>query len=145
MTPLNSISLLEHAVREDLNKVATRVMAVINPVKVIITNNTRVIPPGHKTFFNELKQLTLAHYCICEVQSVKLYLSRAIALIGKFLTNYPEGQEEILEMENNPEDPAAGTHKMTFSREIYIERDEHLTEVFVFLFRGILHREQTVI
>ena len=74
---LNSISLLEHAVREDLNKVATRVMAVINPVKVIITN-------------------------------------------------YPEGQEEILEMENNPEDPAAGTHKMTFSREIYIERDDFM-------------------
>lgn len=35
---LNSISLLEHAVREDLNKVSTRAMAVINPIKVIITN-----------------------------------------------------------------------------------------------------------
>lgn len=74
---LNSISLLEHAVREDLNKVATRVMAVMNPVKVVITN-------------------------------------------------YPEGQEEIVEMENNPEDAAAGTHKMPFSREIYIERDDFM-------------------
>lgn len=74
---LNSISLLEYAVREDLNKVATRVMAVMNPVKVVITN-------------------------------------------------YPEGQDEIVEMENNPEDAASGTHKMPFSREIYIERDDFM-------------------
>lgn len=63
--------------REDLNKVATRVMAVMNPVKVVITN-------------------------------------------------YPEGQDEIVEMENNPEDAASGTHKMPFSREIYIERDDFM-------------------
>ena len=74
---LNSISLLEHAVRDDLNKVATRGMAVINPVKVVITN-------------------------------------------------YPEGQEEVLEMENNPEDPTSGTHQMPFSREIYIEREDFM-------------------
>lgn len=74
---LNSISLLEHAVRDDLNRVATRVMAVMNPVKVIITN-------------------------------------------------YPEGQTETVEMENNPEDSTAGTHKMPFSREIYIERDDFM-------------------
>ncbi|RAZ06858.1 glutamine--tRNA ligase, partial [Klebsiella oxytoca] len=35
---LNSVSLLEHAVRDDLNRIATRVMGVINPVKVVITN-----------------------------------------------------------------------------------------------------------
>ena len=74
---LNSISLLEHAVREDLNAVATRGMAVINPLKVVITN-------------------------------------------------YPEDKEEILEMENNPEDPTAGTHKMPFTREIYIEREDFM-------------------
>ncbi|MDE6090089.1 MAG: glutamine--tRNA ligase/YqeY domain fusion protein [Duncaniella sp.] len=74
---LNSISLLEHAVRDDLNKVATRGMAVINPVKVIITN-------------------------------------------------YPEGQVEMVEMENNPEEEGAGTHQMPFSREIYIERDDFM-------------------
>ena len=74
---LNSISLLEHAVRDDLNKVATRGMAVINPVKVIITN-------------------------------------------------YPEGETEMVEMENNPEQPDSGTHKMPFSREIYIERDDFM-------------------
>ena len=74
---LNSISLLEHAVRDDLNKVATRGMAVINPVKLVITN-------------------------------------------------YPEGQVETVEMENNPEEPGSGTHKMPFSREIYIERDDFM-------------------
>jgi len=74
---LNDISLLEHAVREDLNAIATRGMAVINPLKVIIEN-------------------------------------------------YPEGQTEMMEMENNPEDPAAGTHKMPFSREIFIERDDFM-------------------
>ncbi|MCM1050814.1 MAG: glutamine--tRNA ligase/YqeY domain fusion protein [Paenibacillus sp.] len=74
---LNSISLLEHAVRDDLNKVATRGMAVINPVKVIITN-------------------------------------------------YPEGETETVQMENNPEDPESGSHSMPFSREIYIERDDFM-------------------
>lgn len=74
---LNSISLLEHAVRDDLNRVATRGMAVVNPVKVIITN-------------------------------------------------YPEGQVETVEMENNPEQPETGNHKMPFSREIYIEREDFM-------------------
>lgn len=74
---LNSVSLLEHAVREDLNAISTRVMAVLNPVKVIITN-------------------------------------------------YPEDKVEMVEMENNPEDANAGTHKMPFSREIYIERDDFM-------------------
>ncbi len=72
-----SMSLLEHAVREDLNAIATRGMAVLNPVKLVITN-------------------------------------------------YPEGQTEMVEMENNPEDASAGTHSMPFSREIYIERDDFM-------------------
>ncbi len=74
---LNSVSLLEYAVREDLNKIATRAMAVIDPVKVIITN-------------------------------------------------YPENKTEMVEMENNPENPAEGTHSMPFSREIFIERDDFM-------------------
>jgi len=74
---LNSISLLEHAVREDLNKKATRVMVVLNPVKLVITN-------------------------------------------------YPEGQTETVEMDNNPEQEGAGTHKMPFGREIYIEREDFM-------------------
>ncbi len=76
---LNSVSLLEHAVRDDLNKIATRAMAVINPVKVVITN-------------------------------------------------YPEGQVETVQMDNNPEQEDAGTHSMPFSREIYIERDDFMEE-----------------
>lgn len=74
---LNSVALLEHAVREDLNRISTRVMAVLNPLKLVITN-------------------------------------------------YPEGQTEMVEMENNPEDPNAGTHEMPFSREIFIEQDDFM-------------------
>ncbi len=74
---LNSISLLEHAVRDDLNRVATRGMAVMNPVKVVIDN-------------------------------------------------YPEGETEMVQMENNPEAPETGTHAMPFSRELYIEREDFM-------------------
>jgi glutaminyl-tRNA synthetase len=74
---LNSVSLLEHAVREDLNKIATRVMAVINPLKLVITN-------------------------------------------------YKEGEVEMVEMDNNPEIENGGTHQMPFSREIYIEREDFM-------------------
>ena len=66
---------LEHSIREDLNRRAPRVMAVLRPVKVV-------------------------------------------------LTNYPEGQVEELDVINNPEDASAGTRKVPFSREIYIERDD---------------------
>ena len=74
---LTDIALLEHSIREDLNKQALRVMAVLRPIKVV-------------------------------------------------LTNYPEGQAEELEAVNNPEDPAAGTRKVPFSRVIYIERDDFM-------------------
>ena len=73
------IALLEHCLREDLNKRAYRVMAVLKPIKVIITN-------------------------------------------------YPEDQIEELEAENNPEDASAGTRKIYFSREIYIEEDDFREE-----------------
>ena len=69
------MALLEHCLREDLNKRARRVMAVLRPLKVVITN-------------------------------------------------YPEGKVEELDAENNPEDPGAGTRKLPFSREIYIEQDD---------------------
>ncbi|MEL6255086.1 MAG: glutamine--tRNA ligase/YqeY domain fusion protein [Bacteroidota bacterium] len=71
------LALLEFSIREDLNKTAPRVMGVLKPLKVVITN-------------------------------------------------YPEGQVEELEVENNPEDPEGGTRKVPFSREIYIERDDFL-------------------
>jgi glutaminyl-tRNA synthetase len=69
------IALLEYCLREHLNKIAPRVMAVLRPLKVIIEN-------------------------------------------------YPEGQSEMLEAENNPEDPGMGTRMIPFSREIYIEQDD---------------------
>ena len=67
--------LLDFCQREELNQVAPRVMVVLDPIKVLITN-------------------------------------------------YPEGRQETFDAENNPEDPAAGTRPVTFSREIYIERDD---------------------
>lgn len=76
---LIDIQLLEFFVREDLNRISKRVMAVVDPVKLVIEN-------------------------------------------------YPEGQEEWLETENNPEDENAGTRKIPFSRELYIEREDFKEE-----------------
>jgi glutaminyl-tRNA synthetase len=73
------LAMLEHFLREDLNKRAPRVMAVLRPLRVVIDN-------------------------------------------------YPEGQVEELEALNNPEDPAAGTRKVPFSRELYIEQDDFREE-----------------
>lgn len=67
--------LLENSIREELNKTAPRVMAVLDPLKVVITN-------------------------------------------------YPEGKAEEMEATNNPEDPAAGSRKVPFAHEIYIERED---------------------
>ncbi len=76
---LNEMALLESAVREDLNSRAIRVSAVLDPVKVVITN-------------------------------------------------YPEGQTEMLTAVNNPENEADGTHEVAFCREIWIERDDFQEE-----------------
>ncbi|WBS75759.1 glutamine--tRNA ligase/YqeY domain fusion protein [Elizabethkingia meningoseptica] len=76
---LIDIQLLEFFVREDLNKKAKRVMAVVDPVKLVIEN-------------------------------------------------YPEGQEEWVETENNPEDENTGTREIPFSRELYIEREDFKEE-----------------
>lgn len=89
---LINIQLLEFFVREDLNKIATRVMAVVNPVKLVIEN-------------------------------------------------YPEGQEEWLETENNPEDENAGTRQIPFSRELYIEREDFMEEAPKKFFRLTLGGE----
>ena len=69
------VELLEHCLREDLNRRAPRVMAVLDPLRVV-------------------------------------------------LTNYPEGQVEELDAVNNPEDASAGTRKVPFSRELFIDRDD---------------------
>jgi glutaminyl-tRNA synthetase len=69
------IEMLEHFQRDDLNHRASRAMAVLHPLKLVITN-------------------------------------------------YPEGQEECVDVANNPEDPTAGTRQVPFSRELYIEQDD---------------------
>jgi len=91
-TNLIDVSLLEFCVREDLNKIAPRVMAVLDPVKLIITN-------------------------------------------------YPEGKEEWLEAENNPEDESAGSREVPFSRELYIEREDFMENANNKYFRLTLGKE----
>ncbi|MGB8704276.1 MAG: glutamate--tRNA ligase family protein, partial [Gillisia sp.] len=86
------VSLLEFCIREDLNKSAPRVMGVIDPIKLVITN-------------------------------------------------YPEGKEELLETENNPEDETTGTREIPFSREIYIEREDFKEEANRKFFRLTLGKE----
>jgi len=70
---------LEHCLREDLNEKAQRVMAVLRPIKLTITN-------------------------------------------------YPEGQSETFEVENNPNRPEDGTRTITFSRTVYVEADDFMEE-----------------
>ena len=89
---LNDMALLEAAVREDLNKRSIRVSAVLNPVKLVITN-------------------------------------------------YPDGQEEVMEAVNNPENEADGTHTITFSKNLWIERDDFMEDAPKKFFRMTPGRE----
>ncbi len=72
---ITELEKLEYYIREDLNKTASRVMTVLRPLKLV-------------------------------------------------LTNYPEGQVEMMEAVNNPEDPSAGTRSVPFARELWIEQDD---------------------
>ncbi|WP_291959773.1 glutamine--tRNA ligase/YqeY domain fusion protein [Maribacter sp.] len=89
---LIDVSLLEFQVRDHLNKVAPRVMGVLDPLKVVITN-------------------------------------------------YPEGEVEWLDAENNPEDESAGSRKVPFSREFYIEKEDFREEANKKFFRLKLGKE----
>ncbi|TDS58162.1 glutamine--tRNA ligase/YqeY domain fusion protein [Myroides indicus] len=89
---LIDVSLLEFCIREDLNKVAPRVMAVLDPVKLIITN-------------------------------------------------YPQGQQEWLDAENNPEEEIMTYRKVPFSKELYIEREDFKEEANSKFFRLTLGKE----
>ena len=91
-TNLIDVSLLEFCVREELNKTTPRVMAVLNPVKLVITN-------------------------------------------------YPVGQEEILDAENSQEDESLGFRKVPFSKELYIEREDFQEEANKKFFRLTLGTE----
>ena len=89
---LNDFSMLEAAAREDLNQRALRVSAVLNPVKLIVTN-------------------------------------------------YPEGKTEEMEAVNNPECAADGSHTITFSRELWIEREDFMEEALKKFFRMVPGKE----
>lgn len=89
---LNDVELLEAAVRDDLNARSIRVSAVVNPVKLIITN-------------------------------------------------YPEGVTEQMSAVNNPENEADGTHEITFSRNLWIERDDFMEEAPKKFFRLSVGKE----
>lgn len=89
---LIDVSLLEFCIREDLNKIAPRVMAVLDPVKLVITN-------------------------------------------------YPEGQEEWLDAENNPEEEVMTYRKVPFSKELYIEQEDFKEEANNKFFRLTLGKE----
>lgn len=86
------VALLEHSIREDLNATAKRVSAVIDPVKLIITN-------------------------------------------------YPEGETEMMEAVNNPEDESMGSHLIAFARELYIEREDFMEEAPKKFFRMTIGQE----
>jgi len=75
MDSIVEVTVLENSIRAELNSSAQRAMAVLRPLKVVITN-------------------------------------------------YPEGKSESLDAINNPEDPAMGSRKVPFTRELYIERDD---------------------
>ena len=69
----------------------------------------------------------LLEHCLRE--DLNEHAQRAMAVLRPLkltLVNYPEGQSEELEIENNPNDPAAGTRKVTFSRHLYIEHDDFM-------------------
>ena len=89
---LNDVKLMEAAARADLNVRATRISAVLDPVKVVVTN-------------------------------------------------YPEGQTEEMEVVNNPERPEEGSHTITFSRELWIERDDFKAEADKKFFRMVPGKE----
>ena len=89
---LNDYAMLEAAAREDLNARSLRVSAVLNPVKLIVTN-------------------------------------------------YPEGQTEEMEAVNNPENEADGTHTITFSRELWLEREDFMEDAPKKFFRMVPGKE----
>ena len=89
---VHEIELLEHSVRNVLNRTSPRRFGVLDPLKVVIDN-------------------------------------------------YPEGQTEAVEVPNNPEDPSAGSRQVTFSRELWIERDDFMEEPLPKFFRLAPGRE----
>lgn len=79
------------------------------------------------TKYEALNSVALLEYAVRE--DLNSIATRGMAVIDPVkvvITNYPENETEMVEMENNPENPSEGTHSMPFSREIYIERDDFM-------------------
>ncbi len=79
------------------------------------------------TKYEALNSVALLEYAVRE--DLNRIATRGMAVMDPvrvIITNYPEGKTEMVEMENNPENPAEGTHGMPFSREIFIERDDFM-------------------
>ena len=81
------------------------------------------------TKFNSLTDIALLEYCIRD--NLNKTSARAMAVMNPLklvIDNYPEGQTEEMDVINNPEDPNAGTRKVPFSRELYIEQDDFMED-----------------
>jgi glutaminyl-tRNA synthetase len=81
------------------------------------------------TKFGSLTDVALLEHCVREDLNVKA--SRAMVVLNPLkliIDNYPEGEEETFDAVNNPEDPSQGSRKVTFSRELYVERDDFMEE-----------------
>ena len=81
------------------------------------------------TKFNSLTDIALLEYCIRD--NLNKTSARAMAVMNPLkliIDNYPEGQTEEMDVINNPEDPNAGTRKVPFSKELYIEQDDFMED-----------------
>ena len=78
---------------------------------------------------NSVVDLALLEHCIREdLNNRALRVMAVLRPLKVIIDNYPEGQMEELEAENNPEDPSAGTRKIPFSRELYIEQEDFMED-----------------
>ena len=78
---------------------------------------------------DNLIDVGLLEFCIREELNRTTHRVMAVVddqPIKLVLTNYPEGQEEVMHIENNPEDPDSGTREVPFGREVYVERDDFM-------------------
>ena len=76
-----------------------------------------------------------------DLNSRAIRVSAVLRPVKLVVTNYPEGQSEEMEAVNNPENPTDGTHSITFSRELWIERDDFMEEAPKNFFRMVPGKE----
>lgn len=94
------------------------------------------------TKYEALNSISLLEYAVREdLNKIATRVSAVINPVKVIITNYPEGETEWVEMENNPEQEGAGTHKMPFSREIFIEREDFMEDAPKKFFRLSLDKE----